>query len=333
MAFEILARLGLNSTGFHSGMKRAESAGVAFSNTLKSRLAGAFSIAAVGAFTKSIINAADRLGDLSDQSQLTTDSIQELQAIAGKRGLEVETLIQFIEKLKEARREALAGKKDIEGVFSQVGIDLEELATARDPGELFKKFAKGFAEFDEESRNAIAQAIGGTRAGGKLSSTIAAVGAGEQGGEIKFGAEDISAASKYSDAFKSAGREVQAFFGKMISWADKAKEAALFMVKTPDEVFRELQGKIQNEAAAEKAKGKLFQPFIQQPKAEKEAEIAAAAEAATPSRFTQDLSALQRIGEQILGGGGNNIQRDQLMELREIKRGVKELNSGTTSFP
>ena len=329
MAFEILAKLGLNATGFQSGLKRAESAGTAFSNSLKTRIAGAFSVAAVATFTKSVIAAADKIGDLADQTGLAVDQIQELTAMAGKSGLEFPVFQQFIEKLRDARREAMDGKKEFESIFSQVGIDAEELATITDPGELLQRFARGFAKFNEEGRNAIASAIGGTRAGGKLSSTIAAIGRGETSGELKFTERQVAQASKIDNAAASLWRQT------------KVAVFNLFSNPYPKDYLENIKKEVEaKRALAELNKrdplktGQVFQPFVKQPQPEDEAKQEEQ-QAPDPRRqFQQDINALQRIGAEIIGAEGNVWERRQLDVQMKMERHLNDIrNRGDTAFP
>ena len=321
MAFEILARLGLNATGFQSGMRQAESASTAFASKLKT----AFSVAAVGAFAKSIINAADRIGDLTDQTGLAVDQIQELIAIAGKSGLEFTVLQQFIERLREARREAIGGKKDFESIFSQVGIDLEELSGMKDPGELLQRFSRGFSQFNEESRNAIATAIGGTRAGPKLSSTLKDIGSGTTSGELKFTKSEVDAASQADEFFKSMGRQIKVGVFRLF----QSPEGPAIDPRYQQAISTAAQDAVKEAVEPIKqAAEKVFQPPINAPAPEKEKE---GASAPSPREFRQDVNALQRIGAEVVGNGGEQLERRQLEIQMKMEQHLKDIKNNQDS--
>ena len=330
MAFEILARLGLNATGFQSGLKRAESSGAAFAKTIKTQLAGAFTAAAAVQFVRSVHGAMDALGDLSDQSGLTVKDLQEFQAVAGKSGLDVNPLIQFIEKLREARREAQAGKPEMRDLFNQLNIDPTKLDALDDAGNLFRSFASEFAKFDQNSQNAIAQAIGGTRAGGRLSSTIKAIGQGAKSGEIQFSDTEVKAAGEIDNAVKSAGRQAKVAYAKFLSTPFSGilgGAFALFKQKAKEEAIKEFQAPKED-----------LRRFIPLPAAEKQPEPKDEKEAESlpePQRqFQQDVNALQRIGAEIIGAEGNVWERRQLDVQMKMERHLNDIrNRGDTAFP
>lgn len=333
MAFEILARLGLNATGFHSGLKRAESSGVQFANTLKRQIAGAFTAGAAVQFVRSVHQAMDALGDLSDQSGLTTKDIQEFQAIAGKSGLDVAPLVQFTEKLREARREAQAGKADMRHLFNSMNIDPTRLDALSDPGELLRTFAAEFSKFDEESRNALAQQIGGAKIGGRLSSTLTAIGRGEKSGEIQFSESDVKAAGNIDNFAKSMARQSKVAYAKFLETPFSGLLGFGFQVfkrKAEAEARKEFQ-----KPAPAPGELRTFTPAPPAPDKEKEPEPEPAErDLPSPSRFQQDVSALQRIGEQILGPNKNQVEQQQLAVQRLMEKHLADLkNANSNTFP
>ena len=64
-----LIRIGLDATQVESGLIKARSAGQRFARDFKNEvsgtLAGAFTVGAVAAFAKSVVNMADEIGDLA----------------------------------------------------------------------------------------------------------------------------------------------------------------------------------------------------------------------------------------------------------------------------
>lgn len=132
-----MARLGLDATGFEKNMSRADSQVTRFGSRtlgqLKGQLAAAFSVAAVTQFGRAVLNHADRIGDLAEQYNLTTDAVQELMAMAGKTGVEFEKFGNLILKIAQLRERALAPGAAGDGVrsqFAQFGIGADKLGAS-----------------------------------------------------------------------------------------------------------------------------------------------------------------------------------------------------------
>lgn len=385
MAFEILARLGLNATGFQSGLKRAESSGVAFSNAIKSRLASAFSVSAVVAFGKSLTSELSKISDQAEQTRISIRGVQRIQNILSSGGLEFADITPLVSNLEKSADAAASGKsefRELADIFEQMGLAASSFSLL-EPEQQLLNFSKALQDFSEKDQARILRSVVGVKAGPKMAAALAQIAdpkAGLSGllsdeivkeyeasgnriervfkriknyiaennhlfrawnkttGYLESASQknellgvpitrqgtDIgpwvkSLPGKLSDAMKGTGAEGSTL-DKFLAWlsSEKAKPAP-------------------QPSAVEEAKkvllplGEWQGPIWQEEKKKKEREEAMAS-TSSPQRFQQDISALQRIGEQILGGGGNNIQRDQLMELREIKRGVKELSNGTV-FP
>ena len=131
----IIAKLGLDSTGFKAGIKQAESATKGLSRDLNSNLkgaiAGAFGVAAITAATKATIDYGGHISDLADRLNVSTDALQEFDFAARIAGANVDTFTGFLEKLGSARDDALEGNEDIIRSFNRLGVSLEDLKTKR----------------------------------------------------------------------------------------------------------------------------------------------------------------------------------------------------------
>lgn len=124
----LIAKLGLNKTGFDSGMDAATAKSKAFSNNLKSHLAGAFSIAAIAAYTKHVIEAVSRVEDLSQKIGVGTETLQELDYAAKQSGSSLEAVATSFRQLSKARLEALRDPGTKEGqAFGAMGISGTDL--------------------------------------------------------------------------------------------------------------------------------------------------------------------------------------------------------------
>jgi hypothetical protein len=130
----LLVKLGVDSTNFEMGIKRAQSMGekfgASFKSAVTSRLTGALSIAAVTGFAHSIVKAADDISDLSEQLNVSTDDIQRLQILAGETGVSFEKLASVLAKFEQVRLKATSGDEDAIKTLSALGLSLDQL---RDP--------------------------------------------------------------------------------------------------------------------------------------------------------------------------------------------------------
>ena len=147
--FSFIARLGLDGSNFETGILRAQGVGQKFAGFLKSEvggaIAGAFSVGAVVAFGKSVINAADNIGDLADQLNITTDDVQRLQVLATQTGVKFEKMSGAILKVNEARAKALEGDGPERKAFASLGVSLGMLSDRNTTNlQLVEKIGQGY---------------------------------------------------------------------------------------------------------------------------------------------------------------------------------------------
>jgi hypothetical protein len=105
---------------------QAENFGKNTLSALKGQIAGAFSVAALVGFTKSVVDHVDRIGDLAEQYNLTTDAVQKLMILSGRSGVEFEKFGNLLLKISELRAKAMKPGKDGEearGQFGKFGVD------------------------------------------------------------------------------------------------------------------------------------------------------------------------------------------------------------------
>jgi len=127
----MLVKLGIDSTQFEMGIKRAQGLGERFGTTFKgavaSKLGAALSVAAIAAFTKNVIESADRIQDLSEQLNLTTDQIQRLQILAGETGVTFDKFGSVLAKFEQVRLKATSGDQDALKTLQSLGFTTEQL--------------------------------------------------------------------------------------------------------------------------------------------------------------------------------------------------------------
>jgi hypothetical protein len=127
----MLVKLGIDSTQFEMGIKRAQGLGERFGTTFKgavaSKLGAALSVAAIAAFTKNVIESADKIQDLSEQLNLTTDQIQRLQILAGETGVTFDKFGSVLAKFEQIRLKATSGDQDALKTLQSLGFTTEQL--------------------------------------------------------------------------------------------------------------------------------------------------------------------------------------------------------------
>lgn len=171
MAFlSIMARLGMDATGFQAGIKQAESASAGLSKSLNSNLkgaiAGAFGTAAITAAAHKTIEYAGHIQDLSERLDVSTTALQEFEHAAMLTGSSLDEVASFFEKMNSARDEALAGNEQMIESFARLGVNMTALRTLR-AEDIFKKIGGSVQAGNPQELIAALRQIGG-RSGGSL---------------------------------------------------------------------------------------------------------------------------------------------------------------------
>jgi hypothetical protein len=174
----LIAKLGLDKSGFDAGMDQASKKAASFGSGLKSSLAGAFSVAAVTAFTAGAIEAAEAVGDLSERLGLSLDDAQDFALAAKMGGADVEYLAGKMEKLRAfmagggslsefgtETTDVVEAVKKLSEIINDTGLSAQQAVTfveifGKGSGKLINvlgdlKMAQHAIKFDKESvRNA-----------------------------------------------------------------------------------------------------------------------------------------------------------------------------------
>lgn len=142
MIKHLTAFLGLDKTGFDAGMAAAGKQVNRFGDDLKRSLAGAFSIAAVTAFTRNLIQTVSHIEDLSKKVGVSTETLQELEYSAKLTGSSIDAVATSLRALAKARLESLQDPNSKAGqVFAAMGISNEELKS-QSLEQTFKRIAE-----------------------------------------------------------------------------------------------------------------------------------------------------------------------------------------------
>jgi hypothetical protein len=174
-------------------------------NTVKG-MAGAFGIAfsvdAVIGFGKSLLDTADQLVKVSDQTGITIEDVQRLSYIAEQSGNTLDELTSAASKLQ-----ATLGDKKVAEAVSALGLSVEDLRAA-DPFTMLQLIAEGFAGIPDPAKRAeIAYDLFG-RAGAKIMPTLIA--------DWKtLGAEVVASSAAQVKAIDAAGDALSRFGTKV----------------------------------------------------------------------------------------------------------------------
>ncbi len=198
----LLVKLGLDASAFEMGVKRAQSVGEKFGNSFKnavtSKLAGAFSVAAITGFAHSVAQAADRVGELSDQLNISTDDVQKFQMAAQLYGVKFEAIASAITRINDARTAAISNDGTQRAAFDKLGMSVQQLSD-RSLGSEQVLVALG-EKLNANKNNAEMMAAAADLLGLKLTKAAMAAGTIKDLGPIDmFKAEDIKNIEKFND--------------------------------------------------------------------------------------------------------------------------------------
>lgn len=143
--FNIGARLTLDGSQFHGGMRRADEA----VRMLGSRLAALFSVGAAANFVRTTVQWASNMTDLAAQTGLAVEELQRMDAVARTTGTSLERMTKAFQNVEFKRFMALRnpGGEQAFG-FRAFGITEQQLNTASTK-ELFDSITK----FVRETKN------------------------------------------------------------------------------------------------------------------------------------------------------------------------------------
>jgi hypothetical protein len=164
--------MGLDAAEFHRGLTKAEYEAQKFQRNLVrtfsqlGELAGlGFAAAATGAaaLTKSAIDAADKLNDLSKATGVTVENLGGIGFAASQAGADLEGVASSFGKLNLKIAEAARGEKEASEAFKALGISVKDAAgQTRTADAIFKDIATAFERYaDGPEKAALGNALFG----------------------------------------------------------------------------------------------------------------------------------------------------------------------------
>ena len=124
---KVQAEVGANVTPLERAFAKAKQSAGSLASALKTKLAAAFSVAAVSAVSREVVMYAFNLDVLSRRLGISTKSLQEFNFAAKRSGEDVERVADAIKDLALNRGQALQGSKTKLDIFGAVGISREQL--------------------------------------------------------------------------------------------------------------------------------------------------------------------------------------------------------------
>jgi hypothetical protein len=238
MAFlSIMARFGMDATGFKAGIKQVESASKGLSRdlngNLKGAIAGAFGTAAIVAAGKATMDYAGQIADLSERLGVSTDALQEMDFAARLTGTNLETFTGFLEKLSVSREEALQGNDELRDSFARLGVSLEDLRTKR-LEDLTRQIGRAVQGGDVQQLMPALKGVGGRGAGALVPTFrmgLEEVGQQARAANAIISAEDIAALDEAGDTFSALFQIIRAQLAPAMIWLGEAAIDAVYGIR------------------------------------------------------------------------------------------------------
>jgi lambda family phage tail tape measure protein len=162
----LVTRLGLESSSFSTGLKRARRQAADDTTAIRKSLdsvanaargfAAGISLGATVAIVKKSLDYASSLQEVAQQLGVTTDALQEYRYIATQTGVDTETMDKALGKLTVSMGKARDGAKGPVATFKELSTLLgrDILKAARDAGEAIPLISDALAKVEDPTRRA-----------------------------------------------------------------------------------------------------------------------------------------------------------------------------------
>lgn len=238
--FSMIGRLALDTTDFQAGVKRAESSasGMAkkVASDVKGMLTGAFTLGAITSFTKLVINAGDRIGDLAEQYHLTNEEVQRLEILAGKTGVKFEKFGESFIKFADIRQKAIDGDAKSLTLLNRYGVSQGDVVNkSKSNLDLLTQISDAYSEVSGSSQaQADALDIAGAK-GQKVLSTLTQI---KELGPVKLISDaDIEAMGQFADSLDEIKRQAQVAAAPALGFWGRVLKRGNEMVSGGNETF------------------------------------------------------------------------------------------------
>lgn len=124
---ELKGKVSLDGSGFDRVLAGMRKHGQKFASDLKSQVASVFTVAATIQMARALTDHVERIKDMSEQYQVTTKEVQQMDIAMAKTGLRFEDFGAGLIKFGELRRKAGEGDKDAQNFLARFGIFVEDI--------------------------------------------------------------------------------------------------------------------------------------------------------------------------------------------------------------
>lgn len=223
---DLNVKVGLDRSGFQTGLAAMENAVSGFGNKLTGILAGSFSFAAIGAGISRAIDQGDQLQDLANRFGVAASSIQEIGNAASLSGASVSDVASAMNKLARNAGEAIGGNDKMAAAFERIGLT-SSMLQGMSPQDLFMALSRavssgalGMEDF------AVAQELAGRGAATLMETFRMGPDAIQSNGRAMgvWSDETIAALSRASDAIKTFQTQITIGLGGIIPVLNSAIE-------------------------------------------------------------------------------------------------------------
>jgi hypothetical protein len=150
---KLVVKLEAQTAQYQQSLDQANAKLSSFERQTKSALKGigaAFSVLAIAGFAKSVIDAADRMNDLSKQTGVSVEGLSRLQYAAEQSGTDLEGLTTGLRKLSKTAADAADGGKDAAEAFARIGVRVKTSTGAlKSTDELLVDVADSLSQYED----------------------------------------------------------------------------------------------------------------------------------------------------------------------------------------
>jgi hypothetical protein len=140
----LVAKIGLDKSGFSTGLSSLKNEVSHFSSEIKGMLAGGFAVESIFEGFKGAIEKGGKLADLAEKFGVAGSAIQKLGNAASLSGAGVEEVASALNKAAIKSQQAVAGNEDLQASFAKIGLSVSDLASAS-PEQIMMAFADAMA--------------------------------------------------------------------------------------------------------------------------------------------------------------------------------------------
>ena len=222
--FSLLAKLGLDSKAFQSGLKGAQSSVGKFKKVL-SGIAPLIGGIGLTAMARKAINAGSAISDMAVQLRIGAEQLQVLEFAARKAGVQTSIMERAIRNVQLRTQQGIEGNKSYADAYKVLGLSIQAInkLPAEQKLETIARAAKD-AEDQQAAYNAVARILG-ERAGPKMMEILddlATKGfpelakAAKDAGEV-MDDEMIKKMDDAADSLESFNAKLTVFAGRLVS--------------------------------------------------------------------------------------------------------------------